>query len=88
MLTTTHPQLNKYGKVNHKEVYWNLLFVIYINKLASINSSATFFVYADDTTSFFLSQGVTQVATTGNKDLITLDIWSRNNALKVNVTKT
>lgn len=58
-------------------ILWPLLFIISINYLVNIDSSARFIMYADDTTLFFSSQDIVDLVTIANKALNTLERWSK-----------
>lgn len=65
-----------------------LLFILYINDIVNISTSAKFVIYADDTTLFFTAKEPTRLLRDSNDVLATLNAWSTINALQINTTKT
>lgn len=65
-----------------------LLFCIYINDLANIDSSANIIMYADDTTMLLSAKNQSDVFRVSNELLDKLSRWSRVNSLTINANKT
>ena len=65
-----------------------LLFLIYINDLASNVRHCLPVLYADDTNLFFTGKSLTELTETINDELKHIDIWLQVNKLSLNVSKT
>jgi len=65
-----------------------LLFLIYINDIASSSSLLQFVLFADDTNLFYCNKSIEVLEETVNKELDLLSTWFRANKLSLNVDKT
>lgn len=65
-----------------------LLFNIYINDIANIDDQSRFIIYADDTTILLSADTHNELSSRGNNVLGKLEVWTKENALSVNVNKT
>ena len=58
-----------------------ILFALYTSDLPKAVNSATMFLYADDTTIYFVDKSVDQVTATLSKALEELALWCKHNSL-------
>ena len=65
-----------------------LLFLIYINDLASVSSKLLPYLYADDCNVFLNGKNIEEVIHTMKSELINLNHWLTVNKLSLNVEKT
>ena len=65
-----------------------LLFLLYINDLASISSILTFILFADDTNVFFSHTSLDKLIDVMNIELIKVAEWFNANKLSLNLEKT
>ena len=65
-----------------------LLFLIYINDLASINSFIKFIMYADDCSIYASGANIREIITRANQELIIINSWIKCNKLTLNMDKT
>ena len=66
-----------------------LLFTIYINDIICyVPLDTKSFIYADDTTLLFIKKNMTDVEDSINNNLRNVDLYSKNNKLKLNISKT
>ena len=65
-----------------------LLFLIYINDLPNISTNLKFFLFADDTNIYFVSDDLIKLENAVNKELKKLHLWLNVNRLSLNVSKT
>lgn len=65
-----------------------LLFNLYVNDVVNINPNVKFVNYADDTTLLISAEDRDVLVDIANLTLSRLEIWSRENSLKININKT
>ena len=65
-----------------------LLFLIYINDLASVSQVLTAFLFADDSNLFHIGTDIATMCETINRELIKIVEWLRANRLSLNIDKT
>ena len=65
-----------------------LLFLIYIDDLPNISDKLQFFIFADDTNTYFDSKNLKEIERTVNEELKKLTLWLNLNRLALNVSKT
>ena len=65
-----------------------VLFILYINDMCEVSKLLNIILFADDTSMFYLTRNIVDIAYTVNNELEKLDIWFRVNTLSLNVNKT
>ena len=65
-----------------------VLFILYINDMCEVSKLLNIILFADDTSIFYSTRNIMDIACTVNNELEKLDIWFRVNKLSLNVNKT
>ena len=65
-----------------------LLFLIYINDLATVSRNCLPILFADDTNIFLTGKNLSELTEFPNEDLVNIEEWLRCNRLSLNVLKT
>ena len=65
-----------------------LLFLIYINDLASVSKILTSILFAVDTTLIHCNKNLSEIISTFNKELVEIVNWLNANRLSLNLEKT
>lgn len=65
-----------------------LLFNLYLNDIVNISDTATFVIYADDTSMFFSGDNIDELICTCNLTMEALHKWSDANYMRINENKT
>ena len=65
-----------------------LLFLTYINDLPNVSQNLKYFLFADDTNSYYESDNLRNLERTINNDLKQLSLWLKVNRLSLNIEKT
>ena len=65
-----------------------LLFLLYINDIASVSSILFSIVFADDTTVFYSSKNFQELSDVVNNELSKIKEWLNANRLSLNIDKT
>ena len=65
-----------------------LLFLIYINDLATVSRNSLLILFADDTNIFSTGKNLSELRESLNEDLVNIAEWLRCNRLSLNVLKT
>ena len=65
-----------------------LLFLIYINDLATVSRNSLPILFADDTNIFSTGKNLNELRESLNEDLVNIEEWLRCNRLSLNVLKT
>lgn len=77
----------RYG-VPQGSILGPLLFIIFINDIVSIDTSAQYVIYADDTSLFFTGTNADTIIASANDTLNRLHTWTVKNSLCINCAKT
>ena len=77
----------KYG-VPQGSILGPLLFIIYINDIPNISSSASFVLYADDANIIISGHSITEIEEKFNELSMKLETWVNTNGLSINLKKT
>lgn len=64
------------------------LFVLYINDIVTLDHSAKYIIYADDTSLFFPGSSAEDLTCHANRTLHLVSTWAAKNELKLNIEKT
>ena len=65
-----------------------LLFLIYINDLATVSRNSVPILFSDDTNLFLTGKNISELTEFLNEDLVNIEEWLRCNRLSLNVLKT
>ena len=65
-----------------------VLFILYINDMCELSKLLNIILFADDTSIFYSTRNIVDIACTVNNELEKLDIWFRVKKLSLNVNKT
>ena len=74
--------------VYHRDPYWVLLFIIYINDVPNVTNKLFPILFADDTTLLIEGSNIHDIITTLNNELNSLNVWLGAHKLYINVSKT
>ena len=74
--------------VSQRSVLGPLLFLIYVDDLASVSKVLEFYLFADDSSIYFDSNDLITLQKTVNKELRKVNEWLDANRLVLNITKT
>ena len=70
-----------------REVFWDLLFLIYINDIISTSKILKIFLFADDAIIFFSSKPSATTEKVLNDELKKVNKWLVSNKLSLNINK-
>ena len=90
MFSTTIQILNSVILVTgfHKDPFWDILFLIYVDDMIYCSRILQFVLFADDTNVFLTNKNVNELFDIVNVEFIALSNWFTANKLPVNVSKT
>ena len=73
--------------VSQGSILGPLLFLIYINDLATVSRNSLPILFADDTNIFLTGKNLSEMTEFLNEDLVNIEEWLRCNRLSLNVLK-
>ena len=74
--------------VPQRSILGPVLFILYINDMCEVSKLLNIILFADDTSIFYSTRNIVDIACAFNNELEKLDIWFRVNKLSLNMNKT